>query len=525
MNSRDSVESRFSLLAAVRHQGTSGNHHAMRYGWYYALGVIASSLRGIRADSLDSLEISTFEQQASTPALPTTVETVAPTATATAPAELPSVSSEPPREDATVTQQAQSSETPSSEAAQGAVTPSADLPGTATPTPDPSEQAETPTSAVPTSSTATSAETREATPVSSVTETVATPQPSSPPPLVEEVPLVEIPPAPELPSFQEWRDRYVVQLDPAGARRSRKAAQRVRQDAVGAAALGAGGAVYDGDGADLGSLFVIGDEGSVVRPAEPNRGAETRAAPLEPGGTDGSAYRHSQHASPRGHEVQPATSDMASPLQPVPNVGVGDESDPLVHLKDRSNYAAFECAAMVHRSSRQSKGASSILVEKKDRYMLTPCSANPKFVDVELCDEIQIDTIVLANFEYFSSTFKHFKASCSVDYPGKSQDWHDLGTYRANNARGVQASSSPFAIGRNLRGTDFSWASPLRRCSARCGTLTFAATSGSTSSRITAQSTTAPSRFSASTASRSWTPTANRSERRKRSRRRWRRRI
>ncbi|KPV72500.1 uncharacterized protein RHOBADRAFT_50230 [Rhodotorula graminis WP1] len=80
--------------------------------------------------------------------------------------------------------------------------------------------------------------------------------------------------------------------------------------------------------------------------------------------------------------------------------------------------------------------------------MLTPCSATPKFVDVELCDEVQIDALVLANFEFFSSTFKHFKASCSVDYPGKPDDWHDLGTFRARNVRGVQVfrplSNPPF---------------------------------------------------------------------------------
>lgn len=293
-----------------------------------------------------------------------------------------------------------------------------------------------------------------AAPTESSSTTVVPPSPAVAAPFVEELPLVEIPPAPELPSFQEWRDRYVVQLDSAGARRSRKAAQRVRQDTVGAGALGAGGAMYDGDGADFGSLFVIGEDPPMAR-----AGAEGTAlsgsvgtAPAHGGGSTGGAAgtrSHVDRAEPYPPHVESATSDLASPLLPVPNVGTGDESDPLVHLKDRSNYAAFECAAMVHRSSRQSKGASSILVEKKDRYMLTPCAAQPKFVDVELCDEIQIDTIVLANFEFFSSTFKHFKASCSVDYPGKPADWHDLGTYRANNARGVQVRAPVRAFGRD----------------------------------------------------------------------------
>lgn len=250
---------------------------------------------------------------------------------------------------------------------------------------------------------------------------IALPTDELPPPPAEELPLTEVPAVPELLSFNEWKERYVVLPDPSHARRAKKAAQRARQDVVGASAAGAGAALYDGDGADLGSLFVKSEEA----------------------GLDGSV----PHAE-AGEEIKeivtitpvvgPPKSDMASPIQPVGNAGTGEPSDPLLHLKDRSNYAAFECAAMVHRSSRQSKGASSILVEKKDRYMLTPCHAKPKFVDIELCDEIQIDTLVLANFEFFSSTFKHFKASCSVDYPGKPQDWHDLGTYRARNIRGIQ---------------------------------------------------------------------------------------
>ncbi|GAA5968620.1 hypothetical protein JCM11641_007700 [Rhodosporidiobolus odoratus] len=249
--------------------------------------------------------------------------------------------------------------------------------------------------------------------------------------LVEELPLTEVPPVPELLSFKEWRERYVVLPDPSLARRAKKAAQRARQEIVGAPASGAGTAAYDGDGADLGSLFAQAEEeGPVVEGAERLVGT---ASPL-PARTEYLSPANSEYAT----SPQAPSTETSSPIQPLPNVGTGEPSDPLLHLKDRSNYAAFECAAMVHRSSRQSKGASSILVEKKDRYMLTPCSAKPKFVDVELCDEIQIDTLVLANFEFFSSTFKHFKASCSVDYPGKAEDWHDLGTFRARNMRGIQ---------------------------------------------------------------------------------------
>ncbi|BGP34841.1 hypothetical protein JCM10296v2_006665 [Rhodotorula toruloides] len=272
-------------------------------------------------------------------------------------------------------------------------------------------------------------------PLPAAAETSSPPPPEPSPsivpdlPVVEELPITEVPPAPEFLSFNEWRERYAVAADPSIARRAKKAAQRARQDVVGASAVGTNGAAYDGDGADLGSLFVGGDE------AHSKGGDQLVFQDIRsvPGAQVGTIEVIEIDAV-----AAPPTSDMANPIQPLPDVGTGEPNDPLLLLKDRSNYAAFECAAMVHRSSRQSKGASAILVEKKDRYMLTPCSANPKFVDVELCDEIQIDTLVLANFEFFSSTFKHFKASCSVDYPGKPADWHDLGTFRARNVRGIQ---------------------------------------------------------------------------------------
>ncbi|GAA5916704.1 hypothetical protein JCM8208_000755 [Rhodotorula glutinis] len=254
-----------------------------------------------------------------------------------------------------------------------------------------------------------------------------------PPAVIEELPLTEAAPAPEFLSFNEWRERYVVQPDPSAARRGKK---RPRQDGAAGASAGA-------------------ERDEAPRAANVSGAARVPLEVVDAGGAGGLGL---DGALPRGEGqlvfengalgLPPTTSSTLSPIQPLPNVGTGEPSDPLVHLKDRANYAGAECAAKLHRSSRQSKGASSILTEKKDRYMLTPCAATPKFVDVELCDEVQIDALVLANFEFFSSTFKHFKASCSVDYPGKPDDWHDLGTFRARNVRGVQVfrplSNPPF---------------------------------------------------------------------------------
>jgi hypothetical protein len=78
---------------------------------------------------------------------------------------------------------------------------------------------------------------------------------------------------------------------------------------------------------------------------------------------------------------------------------------------ERFNYASFDCAATVLKTSLESKGSSSILVENKDSYMLTACSVANKFLIVELCNDILVDTVVLANYEFFSSMFRSFRIS------------------------------------------------------------------------------------------------------------------
>lgn len=118
-----------------------------------------------------------------------------------------------------------------------------------------------------------------------------------------------------------------------------------------------------------------------------------------------------------------------------------------VPLTDRFNYANMDCSARVHMSHRSAKSASSILSSKKDWYMLSPCTAAQKngeaqFVVVELCDDIRIDTVQLANFEFFSGVFKDFTVRVAKTYPATEDGWTLAGTYRAKNIRGVQVRSA-----------------------------------------------------------------------------------
>jgi hypothetical protein len=121
--------------------------------------------------------------------------------------------------------------------------------------------------------------------------------------------------------------------------------------------------------------------------------------------------------------------------------------------KERFNYASFDCAAAVLKANPEAKGSSSILDENQDRYMLNKCSASNKFVIVEMCEDILVDTIVLANLEFFSSTFKDFAVSISDRYPIQEREWKTLGTFTANNTRALQvfAIKNPLIWARYLR--------------------------------------------------------------------------
>jgi hypothetical protein len=153
-----------------------------------------------------------------------------------------------------------------------------------------------------------------------------------------------------------------------------------------------------------------------------------------------------ESAEPTAWGRQVADSAKGSESKDEPNAGGGAlpstkrrSKDAGKTCKERFNYASFDCAANVLKHNPECSGSSSVLVENKDSYMLNECSAKNKFFIVELCNDILVDTIVLANFEFFSSIFRTFRVSVSDRYPVKLEKWQDLGTYEARNTREVQA--------------------------------------------------------------------------------------
>jgi hypothetical protein len=110
---------------------------------------------------------------------------------------------------------------------------------------------------------------------------------------------------------------------------------------------------------------------------------------------------------------EPQPSETAVETSPSDTFPEGqDNSSPhfRVPLTDRFDYARLDCSARVHTSHRSAKSSSSIL-SSKDRYLLSPCASSKqdqRFVVVELCQDIRIDTVQLANFEFFSGVVKDF---------------------------------------------------------------------------------------------------------------------
>ncbi|KAA1472172.1 hypothetical protein DENSPDRAFT_838372 [Dentipellis sp. KUC8613] len=179
---------------------------------------------------------------------------------------------------------------------------------------------------------------------------------------------------------------------------------------------------------------------------------------------EGTSHKDPQTSAGTNGGHDPATDAAASPQQNAsansspapPHAEVLDNASSPPHeslsphfrvpLTDRFNYASLDCSARVHTAHRGAKSVANILSGKKDRYMLSPCAAPRQFVVVELCEDIWIDTVQLANFEFFSGVFKEFTVSVSGTYTTEPEGWTVVGTYMAKNVRGVQSFHPPTSV-------------------------------------------------------------------------------
>jgi len=101
---------------------------------------------------------------------------------------------------------------------------------------------------------------------------------------------------------------------------------------------------------------------------------------------------------------------------------------------------------------------TAILYNSRDKYMLSPCTAQRKvlssflslanvhpphpplrsqWIVIELCEDVGVDQIALGNFEYFSSMFRDFQVLGSRKYP--VSHWSLVGNFTAKNIRELQS--------------------------------------------------------------------------------------
>lgn len=100
------------------------------------------------------------------------------------------------------------------------------------------------------------------------------------------------------------------------------------------------------------------------------------------------------------------------------------------------NFASASKGAKVLAVNKEAKGAPNILGKDMDKYLRNPCSAEGKFVVIELSEETLVYTIEIANFEHHSSNLKYFTLLGSLVYPTES--WVELGNFTAKNIKQSQ---------------------------------------------------------------------------------------
>lgn len=130
-----------------------------------------------------------------------------------------------------------------------------------------------------------------------------------------------------------------------------------------------------------------------------------------------------------------ALVDLSVNSSTVHNVVVEDQGKT---YKDKFNYASVNCAATVVKTNSDAKGASAILTEVKDSYLINKCSTPNKFIVIELCQDILVSLVVMGNYELFSSMFKQVKFHVSDRFP-VVDGWRELGQFEAQNIRDVQS--------------------------------------------------------------------------------------
>eukprot|EP00249_Psilotum_nudum_P014262 c24742_g1_i1 orf=505-2664(-) len=138
------------------------------------------------------------------------------------------------------------------------------------------------------------------------------------------------------------------------------------------------------------------------------------------GGRTGSMVEGQQVVTSPLNERNDAVTSAADKIRQEPGLGP-------------YNFASDSKGAKILGNNKDTKGASNILNKDKDKYLRNPCSVENKFVDIELSEETLVVTVVIANYEFYSSNLREFEILGSLDYP--TDAWVSLGKFHAENVK------------------------------------------------------------------------------------------
>jgi len=116
----------------------------------------------------------------------------------------------------------------------------------------------------------------------------------------------------------------------------------------------------------------------------------------------------------------------------VPDSEDNDEDN----QKGMFNFASHAAGAVIlDKSPSNAKGFSNLLNDDKDKYAIAACSEK-KWVVIGLSEDILVKTVVVSNYEKYSSQLKNFQLLASTSFP--TDQWINLGTYEAEARLGEQ---------------------------------------------------------------------------------------
>ena len=112
-----------------------------------------------------------------------------------------------------------------------------------------------------------------------------------------------------------------------------------------------------------------------------------------------------------------------------------EAEEPSSESNVKINFASVSAGAVVLEKCKASKGYGNLLSDDKDKYGIAPCSEK-KWLIIGLSEDVLVRTLVMENYEKYSSLLHEFQVLGSTSYPSSS--WHDFGVYAAEARLGAQ---------------------------------------------------------------------------------------